>query len=64
MSDSLRDQLLKAGKGHVVVSPLDLTSGLLATNAWGIAGYDAATSQALVRNLLMWAHAGAGTKEE
>ena len=53
-------KLLKAGKGHVVVSPLDLTSGLLATNAWGIAGYDPATSQSLVRNLLMWAHAAEG----
>jgi hypothetical protein len=49
-------KLLQAGKGQVVLSHLDLTSGLLGTSTWGIAGYDPKTSQALVRNLLLWAH--------
>ena len=49
-------KVLAAGKGHVVVSELDLTSGLLGTNTWGIAGYDPKSSQTLVRNLLLWAH--------
>lgn len=33
-------RMFQAGKGHVVVSPLDPTSGLLGTNTWGIAGYE------------------------
>ena len=46
--------LLDAGKGHVVVSPLDLTSGLLATNTWGILGYDAESASRFFHNVLAW----------
>jgi hypothetical protein len=49
-------KLLTAGKGFVAVTPLDLTSGLLGTSTWGIAGYEPASAQAVVRNLLLWAH--------
>jgi len=49
--------VMGAGKGYVVVSPLDLTSGLLGTSTWGIAGYEPVTAQAIVRNALLWAHA-------
>jgi hypothetical protein len=48
--------VISAGKGSVVVSPIDLTSGLLGTSTWAIAGYEPATAQALVRNVLLWAH--------
>jgi hypothetical protein len=49
--------LMQAGKGYVVVSPLDLTEGLIGANTWGVVGYDPATAQAIVRNVLLWAHA-------
>ena len=48
--------VLSAGKGFVVVSPLDLTSGLVGASAWGVAGYDPDSATALVRNALLWAH--------
>ena len=48
-------RLLKLGKGYVVFSALDLTSGLLGTNTWGIVGYDPASAQKFVRNLVVWA---------
>jgi hypothetical protein len=47
-------RLVNAGKGFVVVSPLDLTSGLLGTNTWGIAGYDPDSAAQLMRNALLW----------
>jgi hypothetical protein len=48
-------QLLKLGKGYVVFSALDITSGLLGTNTWGIVGYDPASAQKFVLNLVLWA---------
>lgn len=41
------------GKGHVYVSRVDLTSGLLGTRAWGINGFDPEYASSLVRNLLL-----------
>jgi hypothetical protein len=43
-------QIVQAGKGAVVYSPLDVTSGLLGTNMGGIAGYESAYAQALMKN--------------
>jgi hypothetical protein len=65
-AEALRDgapdlAVLKAGKGSVVLSPLDLTTGLAGAGTWGIAGYDPATAAAIVRNALLWAHAQPGT---
>ena len=48
-------QALKLGKGYVVFSALDLTSGLLGTNTWGIVGYDPDSAEKFVRNLFRWA---------
>jgi len=45
---------IKAGRGHVIVTDLDLTTGLLGTNTWGILGYDPAYAQALVKNAILW----------
>ena len=45
---------LSAGRGHIILSPIDLTSGLLNTNTWGILGYDPAYSQSLLKNLILW----------
>lgn len=44
----------QAGRGAVILSDLDLTSGLLGTGAWGIAGYQPAYAEGVVRNLVLW----------
>jgi hypothetical protein len=51
--------ILKFGKGHVIVLPLDLTSGLLGTSAWGIAGYSPDYSLRFMKNLILWTWDGA-----
>lgn len=45
---------LSAGKGHVIYTPLDLTSGLLGTRTWSIAGYDPADAPPLLKNVVLW----------
>jgi hypothetical protein len=47
-------RVLDVGKGHVVFSALDLTSGLLGTRTWGVLGYEPVSAQAFVRNVLLW----------
>jgi hypothetical protein len=47
-------RLMNVGKGHVVFSTLDLTSGLLGTNTYGILGYEPVSAQTFVKNLLLW----------
>jgi hypothetical protein len=54
-------QILQAGKGAVLLSQLDLTSGLLGTNTLGIIGYDPAYAHAFVRNAILWTVNGRGT---
>ena len=49
-----RFKILKHGKGTVIFSSLDLTSGLLGTNTWGILGYDPAYAEAFVKNVILW----------
>ena len=43
-----------AGRGHVVFSPLDVTSGLLGTRTWGVNGLETDYTEALVKNLVFW----------
>jgi hypothetical protein len=63
LKDAVPDlAVIKAGKGAVVLSPLDLTTGLAGANTWSIAGYDVTTANALVRNALLWAHAQPATQ--
>jgi hypothetical protein len=45
---------ISAGAGQVILADLDLTSGLLGTSTWGIAGFQAEFSENLVRNLILW----------
>jgi hypothetical protein len=40
--------------GYIVFSPLDLTTGLLATNTWGILGYAPPSCETFLRNLFLW----------
>jgi hypothetical protein len=50
---------LSHGKGHVVFTSLDLTSGLLNTNTWGILGYSSDYAQSFLKNLILWTASGA-----
>lgn len=45
---------IAAGKGHVIFSSLDITTGLLGTNTWGILGYDPNYAQSLLKNIILW----------
>jgi hypothetical protein len=47
-------QILESGKGAVLFSELDITSGLLGTSVLGIAGYQPDYAHALVRNAILW----------
>lgn len=47
-------RLLKVGSGHVIFSALDLTSGLLGTNTWGIVGYEPVSAERFARNVVEW----------
>ncbi len=47
---------VKQGNRWVIVfSPWDVTSGLLGTNTWGIAGYAPKSAQAIARNVMLYA---------
>ena len=48
-------QTIAYGKGWVIYSRLDLTTGLLGTQSWGILGYSPAYAQALLKNAVLWA---------
>jgi hypothetical protein len=54
--------LIHSGKGAVIVSSLDITSGLLGSNTWGIAGFTPNYSLALAKNFVLWAWDGAKTE--
>jgi len=43
-----------AGRYAILFSPLDITSGLLGTETWGIAGYSPQTSQDLACDMLLF----------
>ncbi len=47
----------RSGRGWVIYSKLDLTTGLLGTNTSGVLGYEPAYAEALVKNLVLWADA-------
>jgi hypothetical protein len=43
------------GRYAILFSPLDITSGLLGTDTWGISGYAPAFAQTLARDLVLYA---------
>jgi hypothetical protein len=47
--------MLRYGKGTVVFSPLDITSGLLGATTAGIKGYQPQYAQDLAQNMVFWA---------
>jgi hypothetical protein len=50
-------EVMRYGKGWVLFSRLDITTGLLGTQQWGILGYDPAYAQGLMKNAVLWAEA-------
>jgi hypothetical protein len=49
----MRLKTAKLGKGRVIFTSLDVTSGLLGTNSWGVTGYLPEYSEALMQNVVM-----------
>ncbi len=47
-------EMAQVGEGYVIFTPIDVTSGLLGTNTWGIAGYLPSTCEQVARNLVAW----------
>ena len=54
-SSASRIKCAPVGKGRVIFSSLDLSSGLLGTNTWGILGYLPEYSEAVIKNVVMTA---------
>ena len=46
--------LLQSGHGAVIIGELDLTTGLLGTNTWGILGYQPGYCLSLMKNWILW----------
>jgi hypothetical protein len=55
-------EIIAAGKGHVIFTPMDITSGLMDTATGGILGFDPAYSEALMKNIIFWAVDGQSDK--
>jgi hypothetical protein len=53
-----RLEYLNFGKGKVIFNPLDIGSGLLGSNTWGIMGFEPAYASSLMKNLLIWSATG------
>jgi hypothetical protein len=51
-------RIAKVGKGVVIHLPLDVTTGLLGCAEWGVNGYEPATAQSLMKNILLWSADG------
>jgi len=45
---------IASGKGHVIYTPLDITSGLLGVRTIGILGYEPGYAEALMKNIIFW----------
>jgi hypothetical protein len=54
-----RPMMATVEAGHIIILPLDMTSGLLGTDAWGIAGYQSDYALELMKNIVLWAWDGA-----
>jgi hypothetical protein len=48
-------QYAQFGRGEVIVSDLDVTTGLLNSGTYGINGYTPAYCQSLMKNVILWA---------
>ena len=50
-----RLEMMIFGKGRVIVSGIDLSSGMVGSNAWGIVGYEPVYAMRLAKNIVIWA---------
>ena len=55
-------QAIYAGKGTLLVSRLDIVSGLLGTQTWGIMGYVPVWSESFMQNAILWTMDGQATE--
>jgi len=53
-----RIDALTAGRGKVILSPLDLTTGLLGSNVWGVLGFEKDYAMRLTKNVILWSATG------
>jgi hypothetical protein len=51
----VRIRWLAVGRGTVLYSPVDVTTGLLGTNTWAVNGFEPQAAYGLVRNALLYA---------
>jgi len=49
-----RLEQIESGKGRIIISGIDFSSGLVGSNSWGIIGYEPAYAMKLVKNLVIW----------
>jgi hypothetical protein len=54
-AQTLPVQVVTEGKGMVILSDVDITTGLLGTNTWSVNGYTPETCYDLVRNIVLFA---------
>ena len=47
-------QIISDGAGCVIISPIDLSTGLLNANTWGINGYSPETCEKMMANVVEW----------
>jgi hypothetical protein len=50
-----RLEQIQIGKGRIIISGIDLSTGLVGANSWGVIGYEPAYALKLVKNLVIWA---------
>ncbi len=55
-----RPMMAKQGQGRILILPVDMTSGLLGADAWGIAGYEPEYALELMKNIVLWGWDGGG----
>jgi hypothetical protein len=53
-----RIDAITAGRGKVILSPLDLTTGLLGCNVWGVLGFEKDHAMKLAKNVILWSAMG------
>ncbi len=59
-NDAFQCRIAHIGKGDLIFTPLDVTTGLLGTSTWGIRGFQPDYAQGLVNNLILWTMRTAG----
>jgi len=54
-----RPSISREGNGAIIILPLDMISGLLGEDDWGIAGYQPEYALQLMKNIILWTWDGA-----